>query len=267
MSHPTELSKQKKHVFSFCDIVIYNKQYIFGLWPHSWHREVPGTERYRYLVNEVTFGLHVRMRAGCQNQHCVPTSNPPTHPPHTSTLTPTSREGKGTGSWTHHHDQWFNRSCLCNEVSIKSHKDRVWRECWEQVSSESFPMPCLMYFSIWRFLSQILLYGNLVNKMFLWVLWPILAKKLNPRKESLGRSRVDNLGFQLTSKVEGWELNLWNLMLCPDKCVRIELICIIGHPHGVWELLGVEKHSHKWRNLVIRILTFPWNSLSLYSCR
>ena len=27
-----------KVLWSNCDVVIYNRKHIFGLWPHSWHR-------------------------------------------------------------------------------------------------------------------------------------------------------------------------------------------------------------------------------------
>ena len=73
---------------------------------------------------------------------------------------------------------------------------------------------------------------NLVNKMFLWVMWATLANKQNPRRgllepliySQLFRSSGDNLDLQLASAVwqggaslQNWALNLWNVMPSPGK--------------------------------------------------
>lgn len=75
-----------------------------------------------FAVNRVTFGAYLRVGAGCQeNPLCdqgVGTFSVPTPPP---------GRGKGLGTESITNSQGCHQSVFCNEVSIETQEDGVWR--------------------------------------------------------------------------------------------------------------------------------------------
>lgn len=72
-------------------------------------------------LNEVTLREHLRMGPGYQgNQLGLEGWNFPSQ-------ALISREGRGTRGESITNGQGFHQSCLCNEASIKTPKERVWR--------------------------------------------------------------------------------------------------------------------------------------------
>ena len=153
--------------FSGCDIMIYNKKYRFGL--HPSHPPLPASGA--GLVKPLKFPKWRKLQS-CLLLQCwgdfwtapkeewglkVGTFSPPS-------LT-SQEEGLKVDSITN--SQWFNQSCLYNEASIKSQKDRVQRAselvdtwrcwevlCWEKSLQLCTPSPffALCISSIWLFL-------------------------------------------------------------------------------------------------------------------
>lgn len=125
--------------------------------------------------------------------------------------------------------QWVNQSCLCNEASIKTQKDGVQRasglvNTWmfgesvmlrEHGSSVPCPhtLPCTSLPSGHSWVASFIIKdkGDVVSKMFLWVLWAALANPSNRGKRSWEpliysqsvKSAGGNLGLPLASEV-GW---------------------------------------------------------------
>lgn len=120
---------------------------------------------------------------------------------------------------------WYNQSCPHKEASIKTQKDGVWRlqagehvQIWGEWHIErtwdSKPSPYTLlhvslpsaYFWVMFFYKTC----NLIRKLFLWALWPDVAKWSSPRMGSLepliwslsAWSVGDNLGLKRVSEGE-----------------------------------------------------------------
>lgn len=109
-----------------CDIVIYNKNYIFGLHPHSWQRAPKNYWNFLceksikgilYYVNEVNFRKLIKMVAGClENQPCNLRARP--FSPTLAPILHLQRSGEEL-EIEFAKGQLFNQSYLSDEAAIK----------------------------------------------------------------------------------------------------------------------------------------------------
>ena len=162
-------------------------------------------------------------------------------------------------------DPWFNQSRLCNEASIKTQKDIVpraglgntWRFGESSVPGEGpeapHPSPTLALRISPPISSWVISFhntGDLVSKVFLWILWAALASELTLRRGSFKppiysrwvRSTGDNRDLWLASvgQVGGGGCSLVRPSPWPvgsDALQRSvsELNWTVGHPAGVAE--------------------------------